>query len=91
MQKITNMLSLTTNHFESHKNHCTRTNEEIDCVKTHLGKLTNEMKDVNKKNMNIEEPTGATQQAVREGAVVTRKASKDRLQLIVRSRATSIV
>jgi uncharacterized coiled-coil protein SlyX len=78
------MLALTTNHFGSHKNHCTRTNEEIDCVKTHLGKLIKEMKDVNKKNTNIEELTRAIKQAVREEAAVNRKASEDRLQWIER-------
>jgi uncharacterized coiled-coil protein SlyX len=84
VQKITNMLALTTNHFESHKNHCTRTKEEIDYVKTHLGELIKEMKDVDKKNTNIEELTRATKQAVREEAAVTRKASEDRLQRIER-------
>ena len=42
------------------------------------------MKDVNKKNTNIEELTRATKQAVREEAAVTRKASEDRLQRIER-------
>ena len=46
---------------------------------THL-----EMKDANKKNTNIEELARATKQAVREGAAVTRKANKDRLQRIER-------
>ena len=39
VQKITNMLALTTNHFEFQKIYCTRTKEELGCVKTHLGEL----------------------------------------------------
>ena len=50
VQTSTSMLALTTDHFESH-NHCTRTKEEIYCVKTHLGRLIAEMRDVTAKKI----------------------------------------
>ena len=49
VQKITRMLTLTTDHFESDKAHCTRTKEEVSCVKTRSGRLIAEMRDVTAK------------------------------------------
>jgi hypothetical protein len=83
-QKNTRMLALTTDHFESHKAHCTRTKEEISCVKIHIGRLIAEMRDVTAKNTTIEELTRATKRAVREEAAATRGSTKDRLQSIKR-------
>jgi hypothetical protein len=76
------MLALTTNHFESNKTHCTRTNEEMACVKTHLGNLITEMRDVTEKDTIIEELTRATNQAVREKTAATRRSTEERLQRI---------
>ena len=51
VQTTTIMLALTTYHFESHKTHCTRMKEDNYCVKTHLGRLIAEMRDVTAKKI----------------------------------------
>ena len=84
VQKLSNMFALTTNYFKSHKQHFTRTTEEIQCIQTHLGKPIKEMKDTNKKNLSVEEFSRATREAIREEAAVTQKASKERLRWIKR-------
>ena len=84
VQKISNMPTLTTKNGKPHKQHCTRTTEETECVKTRLGKLIKEMKYVNKRNLSAEEFTRATKKTTTDEAAVTQKANEDRLQQIKR-------